>query len=45
MIALTAFAGEINHQQALSAGFQKHISKTVEPDQLIEAIATLLTAS
>ncbi|MCY7282447.1 MAG: hypothetical protein LH679_03200 [Cyanobacteria bacterium CAN_BIN43] len=45
MIALTAFAGEINHQQALSVGFQKHISKPVEPDQLIEAIATLLAAS
>jgi len=44
-IALTAFAGEINHQQALSSGFQKHISKPVEPDQLIEAIATLLAMS
>ncbi|MBC6435627.1 PAS domain S-box protein [Nostoc sp. HG1] len=41
-IALTAFAGEINHQQALSAGFQKHISKPVEPDLLIQTIATLL---
>ena len=41
-IALTAFAGEINYQQALSAGFQRHISKPVEPDNLIEVIATLL---
>ncbi|MBR8838694.1 MAG: response regulator [Stigonema ocellatum SAG 48.90 = DSM 106950] len=40
-IALTAYAGEINHQQALSAGFQKHISKPVEPDTLVAAIASL----
>jgi PAS domain S-box-containing protein len=44
-IALTAFAGEINHQQALSAGFQQHISKPVEPDNLIKVIATLLSSS
>jgi CheY-like chemotaxis protein len=43
-IALTAFAGEINHQQALSAGFQRHLSKPVEPDNLIEVIATLLSS-
>ncbi len=41
-IALTAYAGEINHQQALAAGFQRHISKPVEPKQLIGAIADLL---
>ncbi|MBD2342632.1 PAS domain-containing hybrid sensor histidine kinase/response regulator [Anabaena subtropica] len=41
-IALTAYAGEINQQQALAAGFQLHISKPVEPDELIEAIASLL---
>ncbi|MDX2215580.1 MAG: ATP-binding protein [Oculatellaceae cyanobacterium bins.114] len=41
-IALTAYAGEINHQQAIAAGFQKHISKPVEPEQLIEAIASLV---
>ncbi|PSN15274.1 hypothetical protein C7293_07945 [filamentous cyanobacterium CCT1] len=41
-IALTAYAGEIDYQQALAAGFQKHITKPVEPDQLTEAIATLI---
>lgn len=41
-IALTAYAGEINYQRAISAGFQKHISKPVEPDSLIEAIASLV---
>ncbi|MBE9156682.1 response regulator [Nodosilinea sp. LEGE 06152] len=43
-IALTAYAGEIDHQQAIAAGFQKHITKPVEPDQLIEAIAALVKA-
>lgn len=37
-IALTAYAGEFDLQKALVAGFQKHISKPVEPEQLIEAV-------
>jgi PAS domain S-box-containing protein len=41
-IALTAYAGEMNEEKALSAGFQKHISKPVEPNLLIEAISTLV---
>ncbi|MEH2193792.1 MAG: ATP-binding protein [Nostoc sp.] len=41
-IALTAYAGEINQQQALASGFQKHLSKPVEPDELVKAIATLI---
>jgi len=41
-IALTAYAGEINQQKALESGFQKHISKPVEPDELVKAIATLI---
>ena len=41
-IALTAYAGEIDYQQAIAAGFQKHISKPIEPDMLVEAIASLL---
>ncbi|MGA7938165.1 MAG: PAS domain S-box protein [Kovacikia sp.] len=40
-IALTAYAGEINQQQALAAGFQLHLSKPVEPDYLISMIASL----
>ena len=43
-IALTAFAGEINQQQALKAGFQRHISKPIEPATLITAIAELIGA-
>jgi CheY-like chemotaxis protein len=42
-IALTAYAGELNQQQAIAAGFQLHISKPVEPKELVNAIANLST--
>jgi PAS domain S-box-containing protein len=41
-IALTAYAGEANQQEALAAGFQKHLSKPVAPEKLVQAIADLL---
>jgi CheY-like chemotaxis protein len=41
-IALTAYAGGINQQRALAAGFQMHISKPVEPEALVKAIASLI---
>ncbi|MBN3959717.1 response regulator [Nostoc sp. NMS8] len=41
-IALTAYAGEINQQQALAAGFQQHISKPIELEVLIQAILTIV---
>jgi PAS domain S-box-containing protein len=41
-IALTAYAGEGNQQQALHTGFQQHLAKPVEPDTLVQAIAKLL---
>ncbi|WP_199296097.1 ATP-binding protein [Trichocoleus sp. FACHB-591] len=41
-IALTAYAGEIDQKQALAAGFQQHVAKPVEPDELVKAIVTLL---
>ena len=41
-IALTAYAGEMDLQLALEAGFQKHISKPVEPEQLVKTISSLL---
>ncbi|MHC5597083.1 MAG: ATP-binding protein [Nostoc sp.] len=44
-IALTAYAGEINQQQALKSGFQKHLSKPVEPEELVKAIAALIGRS
>ncbi|NJL21148.1 MAG: response regulator [Leptolyngbyaceae cyanobacterium SM1_3_5] len=41
-IALTAYAGEINQRQAIAAGFQRHLAKPVDPDELIATIAALL---
>jgi signal transduction histidine kinase/CheY-like chemotaxis protein len=41
-IALTAYAGEIDRQQALAAGFQHHLAKPVEPDELVKVILNLL---
>ncbi|WP_017654076.1 response regulator [Fortiea contorta] len=42
-IALTAYAGEIDQKQALAAGFQRHISKPIEPELLIQAILTVVS--
>ncbi|WP_262985823.1 hybrid sensor histidine kinase/response regulator [Nostoc sp. 'Peltigera membranacea cyanobiont' 232] len=41
-IALTAYAAEIDQQRALQVGFQTHITKPVEPEELVRAIANLL---
>jgi len=41
-IALTAYAGDFNQKQALAAGFQRHLAKPVEPNELVKAIVTLL---
>lgn len=38
-IALTAYAGETNRQQILEAGFQQHLSKPIQPAELVQAIA------
>jgi CheY-like chemotaxis protein len=40
-IALTAYAGEADQNQALSAGFHKHIAKPVEPNELATVIASV----
>lgn len=37
-IALTAYAGEIDYQQALAAGFQRHICKPLDPQKLVQAM-------
>jgi len=41
-IALTAYAGETDYERALSAGFNRHLSKPIEPDQIVDAIANLI---
>ncbi|MBW4442773.1 MAG: PAS domain-containing protein [Plectolyngbya sp. WJT66-NPBG17] len=42
-IALTAYAGDFNQQQALQAGFQRHLAKPIEPDVLIREVASLIS--
>ncbi|GET40399.1 PAS/PAC sensor hybrid histidine kinase [Microseira wollei NIES-4236] len=41
-IALTAYAGEYDQKRAHEAGFQMHLPKPVEPEQLIDAIRQIL---
>ena len=40
-IAITAYAGELNYQSAIAAGFQDHIAKPIDSDRLILAISEL----
>ncbi|MBL1178309.1 PAS domain S-box protein [Pantanalinema sp. GBBB05] len=44
-IALTAYATEMDQQRAIQVGFQRHITKPVEPTALIAAIVGLLDRS
>jgi CheY-like chemotaxis protein len=40
-IALTAYAGATDRRRALLAGFQTHLAKPVEPDDLLAVILSL----
>ncbi|MDZ8184976.1 MAG: ATP-binding protein [Nostoc sp. ChiSLP02] len=42
-IALTAYAGDFNQQKALQAGFQRHITKPIEPEHLLKEIVRVLS--
>jgi CheY-like chemotaxis protein len=42
-VALTAYAREEDRTQALSAGFQMHLAKPVEPEELANVVAKLAT--
>lgn len=42
-IALTAYAGEYNQQQALKVGFQRHVVKPIEPEAFVRVIAELMS--
>jgi PAS domain S-box-containing protein len=44
-IALSAYAGAEDRRRALLAGYQRHISKPVEPAHLLAAIATMVEES
>ncbi|MDZ8183975.1 MAG: response regulator [Nostoc sp. ChiSLP02] len=41
-IALTAYAGESDRQEAFNAGFQQHLVKPVAPEELLVAISSLI---
>ncbi|MGB3755306.1 MAG: PAS domain S-box protein [Rivularia sp. (in: cyanobacteria)] len=41
-IAVTAYAGEVNQQQAISAGFQQHISKPIDANAVVDMIIELV---
>jgi len=43
-IALTAYASDEDRQQAIAAGYQHHLPKPIEPNQLIAAIAQLVNS-
>ena len=40
-VALTAYAGVVDRRRALLAGFQTHLKKPVEPDDLLAVIVSL----
>jgi len=40
-IALTAYAGEVDQQQAMEAGFQYHLAKPVEATEIVTLVARL----
>jgi PAS domain S-box-containing protein len=41
-IALTAYAGDIDRQRSILAGFQTHLAKPVMPNELIDAVIELI---
>lgn len=41
-IALTAHAREDDQQRALASGYQRHITKPLDPEQLVEAVMMLV---
>jgi len=41
-IALTAYAREEDSRRAIASGFQAHLTKPLDPEKLVQAIATLV---
>ena len=40
-IALTAYARQEDRLRALSVGYERHVPKPIEPDELLAAVASL----
>ncbi|HEY9658968.1 MAG TPA: ATP-binding protein, partial [Allocoleopsis sp.] len=45
VIALTAYAGEVNQYQALAAGFQLHMTKPIDPQQFVKGVVEIMAQS
>ncbi|MBD2080416.1 response regulator [Leptolyngbya sp. FACHB-17] len=45
VIALTAYAGELDQQQAISAGFQRHLAKPAVPEKVIAIVSELVASA
>jgi CheY-like chemotaxis protein len=43
-IALTGFASKDDREQAMSAGFDEHIAKPIDPDRVIDRLERLVGA-
>jgi CheY-like chemotaxis protein len=43
-VAMTAWGRSEDRQQALAAGFQTHLAKPTDPEELVRAVATLIHA-
>lgn len=43
-IALTAYASDEDRRQALAAGYQRHLAKPVDPDDLVRAVREVMDA-
>ncbi|MEH2247697.1 ATP-binding protein [Nostoc sp.] len=42
-IALTAYATEVDQQQAIAAGFQRHVTKPIDPEVLVAIVVEMWT--
>lgn len=41
-IALTAYARDVDYQQAIASGYQQHVTKPLEPERLVRAVWSLV---
>jgi signal transduction histidine kinase/DNA-binding response OmpR family regulator len=45
LVAMTAYARAEDRRRVLSAGFDRHVAKPIEPDELIEALAAVIAGA
>ena len=44
-VAVTAYASLLDRDEALSAGYDWHVPKPVEPNELVDAIANVISVT